>query len=346
MIQPSVAVVILNWNGRYFLEKFLPSVYNSSYSNIQFILGDNGSTDDSIAFVEKHYTNIQIIRNDQNYGFAEGYNRILKQVSADYLVLLNSDVEVTPDWMQPVIAMLEKNPDMAAAQPKILAYHDRNKFEHAGAAGGYLDCFGFPFCRGRIVDQTETDHGQYNDEKDVFWATGAAFFIKSSCWKAAQGFDGDFFAHMEEIDLCWRLKRMGYRIGYCPDAVVYHVGGGTLAASNPKKTYLNFRNNLIMIQKNHSFWGAVFVIAIRLWIDLFAIFHFIFKGNAKDAAAVSKAHRGFFAVFFKTVAKRKLMRSREQQLRIGKPDQSGYYKGSMIWGYYLLGKKTFDSLFR
>lgn len=341
---PSVAVVILNWNGRYFLEKFLPSVYNSTYTNVQFVLGDNGSDDDSVDFVKQQYPLFKIVENDQNYGFAEGYNRVLKAIEADYYVLLNSDVEVMPGWIEPVIALLESNPGMAAAQPKIRSFHERDKFEHAGAAGGYLDRYGFPFCRGRILDHTEVDTGQYDDATSIFWATGAAFFIKRSCWEQTGGFDGDFFAHMEEIDLCWRLKRLGYSIGYCPDATVYHVGGGTLATSNPQKTYLNFRNNLMMIQKNHSFLMATWTIALRLWIDLFALIHFLFKGNPQDAAAVSRAHRRFFSMFFKTVKKRKALRDIEKQIGSRKVDQNGYYKGSIIWAYYVGGKRTFRAL--
>ena len=245
---PRVAVVILNWNGRFFLEKFLPSVYNSSYPNLEFVIGDNASTDDSVVFVQENYPSVKILTNKTNLGFAGGYNAILKRVEADYYVLLNSDVEVTQNWIEPVIDYMESYPDIVAAQPKILAYHEKNKFEHAGAAGGFIDKYGYPFCRGRIFNDVEEDNGQYNTPMEIFWATGAALFIKSTAWKASGGFDDDFFAHMEEIDLCWRLKRMGYRIGYVGESVVYHVGGGTLNTSNPKKSYLNFRNNLVMLQ--------------------------------------------------------------------------------------------------
>ncbi|KKX52020.1 glycosyltransferase family 2 protein [Sphingobacterium sp. IITKGP-BTPF85] len=204
---PKVAVVILNWNGRFFLEKFLPSVYNSSYPNIEFVIGDNASTDDSLSFVRASYPKITILENTENYGFAGGYNHILSRVEADYFVLLNSDVEVTPNWIEPVIEMLERDTHLVAAQPKILAFHNKAKFEHAGAAGGYLDRYGFPFCCGRIMDKVEYDLGQYDDEREIFWASGASLFIKSWAWKEAEGLDEDFFAHMEEIDLCWRLKK-------------------------------------------------------------------------------------------------------------------------------------------
>lgn len=335
--KPSVAIVILNWNGRYFLEKFLPSVYNSTYPELRFIIGDNGSTDDSLAFVRENYPNIELVCNDRNYGFAGGYNRVLEGVDADYLVLLNSDVEVTPGWIEPVIAWMEANSDIAATQPKILSFHERHKFEHAGAAGGYIDAFGFPFCRGRLLSETEEDQGQYNDYCDVFWATGAAFFIRKSCWDQAGGFDADFFAHMEEIDLCWRLKHLGYRISYCPDSVVYHVGGGTLSKSNPWKTKLNFRNNLMMLQKNLPFWEAVWVIPIRLWLDFFALLHFAFKRNFKDALAVHQAHKAFFSAFFHTARKRQAPHPLK--------DKAGYYSGSIAWAFYLRGKRKFSDLF-
>ncbi|MFZ4861625.1 glycosyltransferase family 2 protein [Sphingobacterium sp. Mn56C] len=332
---PKVAVVILNWNGRYFLEKFLPSVYNSIYANITFVLGDNASTDDSVSFVKEYYPTIEVIENDKNYGFAEGYNQILKQVDADYYVLLNSDVEVTQNWIQPVIDLMETE-NYVAAQPKILAYHNKENFEHAGAAGGYLDCYGYPFCRGRMMQVCEKDQGQYDNPQEVFWASGAALFIKADAWKLAGGFDGDFFAHMEEIDLCWRLKRMGYRIGYCPDSVIYHVGGGTLNTSNPQKTYLNFRNNLLMLQKNLPFFRAVGVIFIRLWLDLLALIHFLVERKPKDAWAVSRAHQYFFLYFFRNARKRKKYKVPE--------NKTGRYKKSIIWDFYVNKIQCFSDL--
>ncbi|MCL7986800.1 glycosyltransferase family 2 protein [Sphingobacterium sp. lm-10] len=333
---PKVAVVILNWNGRYFLEKFLPSVFNSSYPNISFVVGDNASTDDSIAFVEKHYPTIRIVRNASNMGFAGGYNAVLERVDADYYVLLNSDVEVTEGWIEPVIAMLESNLNMAAAQPKILSFHERTKFEHAGASGGFIDAFGYPFCRGRILAHTEVDTGQYDDAIDIFWATGAALFIRAETWRASGGFDADFFAHMEEIDLCWRLKRMGFRIGVCPSSVVYHVGGGTLSASNPRKTFLNFRNNLMMLQKNLDWWPACRVIFIRMWLDLVALLQFLFKGRLGDAWAISRAHQEFLWYFFRTASKRKRF--------LGPFRRRGTYNRSLILDYFLRAKKKFSSL--
>lgn len=332
---PKVAVVILNWNNEYFLEKFLPSVYNSNYPNIEFIVGDNASSDTSISFVKEYYPNIRIIENDKNYGFAGGYNKILAQVEADYFILLNSDVEVSENWIEPVIAMMERS-NYAAAQPKICAYHQKNTFEHAGAAGGYIDTFGYPFCRGRIMNVTEIDSGQYDNEVEIFWATGAALFIRSKVWKELGGFDEDFFAHMEEIDLCWRIKKSGYKIGFCPDSIVYHVGGGSLNASNPKKTYLNFRNNLVMLQKNLSFSKAVWVIFARLWLDLLALIQFIFKGKFKDAWAISRAHQYFFLNFFKNSKKRKSYSAKE--------NKSATYKKSIIWSFYMNKIQKFSEL--
>lgn len=332
---PKVSVVILNWNGRFFLEKFLPSVYNSTYPNIEFVIGDNGSTDDSLDFVKANYPQIRIIQNDQNYGFAGGYNKVLEQVKADYYILLNSDVEVTTHWIEPVIEMMERE-DYVAAQPKIRAFHKKTHFEHAGGAGGYLDKWGYPFCRGRILHVTEEDRGQYDTEEEIFWATGAALFIKSSAWREAQGFDADFFAHMEEIDLCWRLKRLGHKIGYCPKSTVYHVGGGTLQTSNPKKTYLNFRNNLFMLHKNLPLGRALGIIFIRFWLDLLALIHFLVQGKGKDAWAISRSHQAFFTNFFKNSKKRK---------KYNVPfNKKGLYKKSIIWDFYMNKIQKFSDL--
>lgn len=333
---PKVAVVILNWNGSFFLEKFLPSVYNSTYQNIEFIIGDNASTDNSIEFVQTNYPSIRIIENSQNFGFAGGYNEVLKSVEADYYVLLNSDVEVTPNWMEPVIQYMEEHAEVAAAQPKIRAYHDKTLFEHAGAAGGYIDAYGYPFCRGRLFNEMETDKGQYNDNQEIFWATGAALFIKAQAWKEAKGFDADFFAHMEEIDLCWRLKRMGYRIAYVGASTVYHVGGGTLNTSNPKKTYLNFRNNLMMLQKNLPFPRVFWVIFSRLWLDFAALIKFLLERKPKDAWAVSRAHQYFFLNFFKNAKKRKSFSVKE--------NKKGLYKNSIVWDFYMNKIRKFSEL--
>jgi GT2 family glycosyltransferase len=290
---PKVAIVILNWNGVEHLRTFLPSVVASEWPNLEIVLGDNASTDSSVAFVSSHYPQIRIIRNNANYGFTGGYNRVLEKVDADYYILLNSDVEVPTGWIKPVIDLMETDPLIAAAAPKIKAYNQRTHFEHAGAAGGFIDEFGYPFCRGRVFYEIEEDKGQYNQSGEVFWASGAALFIKKKYWDEAKGFDDRFFAHMEEIDLCWRLKNSGYKVMYCAESEVFHVGGGTLNTENPFKTYLNFRNNLLLLKKNLPFWRSVFVITIRFWMDLLALFRFINEGKKKDALAVSKAHRNF-----------------------------------------------------
>jgi len=337
MSDPSVAVVILNWNGKDLLSRFLPGVLKSKYANLQVIVGDNASTDDSVAFVRLNFPQITIIENDRNYGFAEGYNRILDQVTASYYILLNSDVEVPENWISPVIALMEADERIAAAQPKIKWQSDKSKFEYAGAAGGFLDINAFPFCRGRIFDIIETDLGQYNDVREVFWASGAAFFIKSAIWKKTGGLDPDLFAHMEEIDLCWRLKNEGYKVMYCPDAEVYHVGGGTLDAKNPYKVFLNFRNNLMIMQKNLPVFEAFIGIAVRMCIDLVALIQFAVKGELKFASAVNKAHFQFVKSFRRTASKRS-----GKQLSYSK--HTGVYHSSVVWGFFIKGFKQFSRL--
>ncbi|WP_026898335.1 glycosyltransferase family 2 protein [Daejeonella oryzae] len=333
---PKVAVVILNWNGQAYLQKFLPSVLQSTYPNLEIIVGDNASGDNSVSFLRDNYPEVKVIQNDQNYGFAGGYNEVLKSVEADYFVLLNSDVEVTSAWLEPVISLMESNPNIAVAQPKLLAFNNKDKFEYAGAAGGYLDKFGYAFCKGRIFDSLEKDHGQYDQPAEIFWASGAAFFIKKSCWIESGGLDEDFFAHMEEIDLCWRLKNSGYIIMYCPDSVVYHVGGGTLNVESPFKTYLNFRNNLVMLQKNLPFKKALLVIFIRFWLDLLSIFKYLSQGNVPNAMAVSKAHFHFLG---------KLSINRKKRIKdFSRLNSAGIYKRSIVWQYFGLGKKYFSEL--
>jgi len=329
-MEPSVAVVILNWNGKPFLERFLPSVTQSKYGNLQIIVADNASTDDSVSFLTSSYPEVRVIINDENYGFAEGYNRALMKVDADYFVLLNSDVEVPENWIKPVIDLMQSDEKIAAAQPKIKWQHHKQSFEYAGAAGGFIDSYGFTFCRGRIFDRLEEDHGQYDTNLPVFWASGAAFFIKSKVWKEIGGLDGDLFAHMEEIDLCWRLKNKGYQVVCCTEAEVYHVGGGTLDASSPFKSYLNFRNNLIIMQKNLPFGEAMFKIFVRLWLDLAAWFQFALKGQFAFAFSINKAHFQFFKRFFRTAEKRG-----KQQIPLHQ--HQGVLKGSIVWRYF--GKK-------
>jgi hypothetical protein len=328
-IQPRVAVVILNWNGQQHLANFLPSVLASTYTNLSIIVGDNASTDTSVAWLQEVYPQIKVIENDKNYGFAGGYNQILAQVDADYFVLLNSDVEVTPDWIEPVVDLLEKNPYAAAAQPKILSYADKKSFEYAGAAGGFIDFLGYPFCRGRIFDTIEKDYGQYEKETEIFWASGAALFIKKEAWLLAGGFDESLFAHMEEIDLCWRLKRKGHRIKVVPSSVVYHVGGGTLDYMSPQKTYLNFRNSLLMITKNHD--GNVFMkIFYRLILDGMAGLLFFVKGSPRHTYSVLRAHFSYYRLLTTMLKKRSEMKETHTQF-----NKEGVYRGSILWAKYV-----------
>ena len=336
-MKPSVAVVILNWNGKPLLEKFLPSVINSNYPNLQIVLGDNCSTDSSVDFVRTTYPMITVVENKRNYGFAEGYNRVLQQVTADYYILLNSDVEVPENWITPVIELMESEETIAAAQPKIKWQLDKSQYEYAGAAGGYLDQYAFPFCRGRIFDAVEQDLGQYNDVKEVFWASGAALFIKRKAWQLVGGLDGDLFAHMEEIDLCWRLKNLGYKVLFCPDAEVYHVGGGSLNATNPFKTFLNFRNNLVIMQKNLPKAEVFPMLFIRFFIDFAALIHFLLKGETKFAWAVSKAHLDFFKRLKQTNRKRTM-----QQLPFHQ--HKGVFKSSIVYNYFIKKIKSFSRL--
>ncbi|TDO20626.1 glycosyltransferase family 2 protein [Pedobacter duraquae] len=335
---PSVAVVILNWNGRELLKTFLPQVIQSKYPNLKIVVGDNGSTDDSVEFVKREFPTIEVIENRLNLGFAGGYNEVLLQVDADYFVLLNSDVSVPENWIQPVIDLMESDDLIAAAQPKIKWYQDQQQFEYAGAAGGFLDRFGFPFCRGRIFNVIETDHGQYDDNCEIFWASGAALFIKRKCWFEVSGLDADFFAHMEEIDICWRLKNLGYKIMYCHEAEVYHVGGATLNTENPHKTFLNFRNNLYILQKNLPENELLSLLFCRIWIDFVAWIHFLLTGKPKFAWAVSKAHFEFFRNLTKTSRKRK-----DKQMPFN--ELTGVYHSSVVWAFFVIGYRKFSQLF-
>ncbi|MBR5784827.1 MAG: glycosyltransferase family 2 protein, partial [Bacteroidales bacterium] len=277
-----VAVVILNWNGKKFLEDLLPTLVKYTPMDVDIVVGDNASTDDSVAFLKANYPRIMVIQNDKNYGFAEGYNRVLDKVDADYFVLLNSDIEVTDNWIAPVVDMMDADENMAICQPKLLSFYQRDCFEYAGGAGGFIDRYGYPFCRGRIFTTLEKDEGQYDDACEVFWATGAAMFVKANVWKELGGLDNDFFAHMEEIDFCWRAKNAGYKVGYCPSSVVYHVGGGTLPPSSPFKTYLNFRNNFYLLFKNLKKTQLAYVFPVRIVMDWVAASKFLMEKKPKE----------------------------------------------------------------
>lgn len=294
-IMKKVAVVILNYNGKKFLEQFLHNVIENTNDELaDIVVADNASTDGSVEFLEERFPDIRLIINEFNGGFATGYNLALKQVEAEYFVLLNSDIEVTPGWIEPVVTLMDSRPDIAACQPKILSYYDKQQFEYAGAAGGFIDRYGYPFCRGRLFQHLEEDHGQYDDVCEVFWATGACMFVRAKLYLEHGGLDDSFFAHMEEIDFCWRMKNLGYRIYCCPQSSVYHIGGGTLPKGSARKTYLNFRNNLSLLYKNlpsgHVFW----ILAYRILLDWVAAVKFLFTGGVADFWAVIKAHFHFY----------------------------------------------------
>jgi GT2 family glycosyltransferase len=333
------AVVILNWNGRSYLEQFLPSVISNSPAWAEIVVADNASTDDSMKWLQKNYPQIRLIQNEVNGGFAQGYNEALALVDTQYFVLLNSDVEVTSGWLEPLIQLMDERSDIAACQPKIRAYHNKEQFEYAGASGGFIDKWGYPFCRGRLFDSFEMDHGQYDDTVEVAWATGACLVIRRSDWNSVHGLDADFFAHMEEIDLCWRLRNRGRKVFAVPSSVVYHVGGGTLNKTSPRKTFLNFRNNLVLITKNHApgfLWMKIF---LRLVLDGIAGAKFFFSGDFAHCFAVLKAHFSFYGMISSTLRKRNT-----EKKHISAYAVSCIYNGNIVNEYFLRGKKNFSDL--
>ena len=327
MSLPTLAVVILNYNGRKHLAKFLPSVLASTYGNLRVIVADNASTDDSVAFMQENYPAVEVLTHHRNEGFAGGYNWALKRVEADYYVLLNSDVEVTPGWIEPMIALMESDSRIAAAQPKLLAYHQPELFEYAGAAGGWIDQLGYPFSRGRVFDVCEPDTGQYDTAEPIFWASGAAMFIKAKLYHDMGGLDGSFFAHQEEIDLCWRLQLAGYQIWSCPQSVVYHVGAGTLPRGG-RKVYLNFRNNLIMLCKNLPWYEKVWKLPLRFGLDAISAWKGLLTGDVYFFTAIMQAH---YAVLIR------IFTSAGNNTRGRKPlcTLTGVYSGSVVWQYFI-----------
>jgi len=333
-----VAVVILNWNGLSFLKQFLPAVITHS-QEAEIFIADNGSTDESCGMLSREFPAVKQIQNNENLGFAGGYNEALSHVDADYFILLNSDVEVTPGWIMPVIEMMEKDVSIAACQPKILSYADKSAFEYAGAAGGFIDKYGYPFCRGRIFNTVEKDTGQYDDTRRIFWATGACMFVRASAFRSVKGFDAAFFAHMEEIDLCWRMQKAGNTVWYCPLSKVYHVGGGTLHKSNPHKTYLNFRNNLLMLYKNLPLKDFEKVFSVRKSLDLLAAVGFVAtSGSFSDAFAVKRAYADFRKM------KNERSRLNEENESAKEKIREVFYPESILKAYYFGGKKTFSRL--
>ena len=330
-----IAIAILNWNGQGFLEKFLPSVIDCSPAETAKIyVIDNASTDGSVAMLRTHFPHIALIELDKNYGFAGGYNKGLAQISAEYFVLLNSDVQVTPRWVEPAIEYMDAHKHCAAAMPKLLSYANPDYFEYAGAAGGFIDRYGFPFCNGRLFLEVQKDCGQYNAIREIFWASGAALFVRSQVYWQCGGFDADFFAHMEEIDLCWRIKNAGYSIMYIPQSAVYHVGGGALPASSPFKTYLNFRNNLYVLYKNLPDKNFLCKLFARMILDGVAFMKFALSRQFADAKSVLKAHRDFYKALPSLKKKRKELQ--KQHKAVQHPQM---YKGSIVWDFYVQGKK-------
>lgn len=335
-----VSVVILNWNGCEMLRSFLPSVIHySTGEGVEICVADNGSTDNSVAMLRAEFPTVRLLLLDSNRGFAEGYNRALEQVEATYVVLLNSDVEVTPHWLDPLIAYLDDHPEVAACQPKIRSWHRRELFEHAGAAGGFIDRYGYPFCRGRLFASVEEDRGQYDAACSIFWATGAALFIRLADYRAVGGLDDRFFAHMEEIDLCWRLRARGRMLVCIPQSTVYHVGGATLQKENPRKTFLNFRNNLLLLYKNLPTDELKKVMRVRAVLDYVALAVFLLKGQIPNAKAVYQARKAFRAMRPSFAADRteNLKKSRDQPI----PER---IKRGILWHYYARRRRCFSQL--
>ena len=328
-----LAIVILNWNGRRYLEQFLPTLVRFLPDYAEIVVADNASSDDSIEFLTTNYPAIRILKHAHNEGFAKGYNMALQNVEAEYYCILNSDIEVTEHWIEPIIEMMDNNETIGAVQPKLLSYHQRDKFEYAGAAGGFIDKYGYPFCRGRLFGNVENDCGQYDTAMDIFWATGAALFVRSNVFHTMGGFDPDFFAHMEEIDFCWRIKNAGYKIKVNPESVVYHIGGGTLPKNNSFKTFLNFRNNLFLLVKNLPENRIRKTLCLRFFLDQIAAASFLCQGHFKDFAAVYKAMIAFYK-------NRKMMM--EKRGTMPKMAYQDTCQQSIVFLHYLKRKKIFN----
>lgn len=308
-----IAIVILNWNGKEYLKKFLPYVLKHSNKEDYFVyIADNGSTDDSVSWIRQHHPDVKIITLDRNYGFALGYAKALETIDSEYFVLLNSDVEVTPHWLAPVIDIMDRDSSIAACMPKIKSFNNRELFEYAGAAGGYIDKYGYPFCRGRILNAIEKDTGQYDDTKEIFWASGACMFLRASAYFQAGGLDGDFFAHMEEIDLCWRLKRIGYKIVYSSNVTIYHVGGGTLPNNTPRKIFFNYRNNLFLLFKNLPSGKFLTILITRIFLDALSSLVYLAQFKFLFFWSVLKAHCAFYSSIPKLAGKRKALKKIEK----------------------------------
>jgi GT2 family glycosyltransferase len=331
-----ISIVILNYNGKHFLEQFLPSVLAHSAGH-EVVVADNHSTDGSLKFLEMHHPKVKVLAFDQNHGFCGGYNRALNQLEGDYFVILNSDIEVTENWIGPVLALFERDDKIAAVQPKLLDYKQRERFEYAGGAGGFIDVLGYPFCRGRLFEAIETDHGQYDTDQEVFWASGACLFIRADLFKAFGGFDELFFAHMEEIDLCWRMKKEGFKVYSCGQSTVYHVGGGTLSYGQTRKTYLNFRNSLMVLLKNLSVNDILWKVPARMALDLVALLKFWLTGDFKNGLMILRAHFFILKHLRSTLAKRSRASAKSF-------NRTGIYEGLLLYQYHLARVRKFSKL--
>ncbi len=330
------AIVILNWNGVAHLRRFFPSVVAAAEGVAEVVVADNGSTDESVAWIEATYPSVRVIRLDRNYGFSEGYNRALREVEATYYILLNSDVETPKGWIEPLIRTMRQHPEVAACAPKLRSSERRNEFEYAGASGGFIDYLGYPFCRGRLLRTLEQDEGQYDDPCEIFWASGAALCCRAEVWHTMGGLDGDYFAHMEEIDLAWRMQLAGWRLRVVPESVVYHYGGGTLQTDSPRKIYLNHRNNLTMLCKCAPARQLCLVFLLRPWLDLLAATTYLLQGHAANFCAVFRAWGSFLGQIGALRQKRRALQRTHNRPR-------GIYRGSILW-CYLLGVRRFSQL--
>ena len=334
---PSIAIAILNWNGKHFLETLLPALQHLTYPDYSVYIIDNKSADDSVAFINAHFPLVKTIALDDNYGFATGYNKGLWQIQEPYYLLMNSDVEITPDFIEPLITQMQSDEKIAVCQPKILSLQNKQMFEHAGAGGGMIDVLGYPFCRGRIFDFVEKDEGQYNDALQTFWATGTCCLIRKKAYWQVGGMYGFYFMHMEEIDLCWRLNAMNYKIMYCPQSVIYHLGGGSLSYGSPSKTYFNFRNNIIMCWRNSPWQVKLWLLPLRMMMDVAAALQFLVQKQKSHSKAVVKAYRDFFKWMFSYERDRP-----RQKLSLRKA--AGVACFSVVWKYFVRKKKTYKEM--
>ncbi len=330
------SIVIVTWNALRHLQEFLPSVAQTNYENFEIIIADNASTDGSIAWIRENYPFIKIVTFDRNYGYCGGNNRAVPYATGDILVFLNNDVQVDSEWLQPLAKLFQKNPELAAAQPKLRSFRNRQSFEYAGAAGGFIDCYGYPFCRGRIFDTVEEDKGQYDNQQSIFWASGAAFVIRKEVFQKLDGFDEDFEFHMEEIDLCWRLWNCGYKIAFCYQSVVYHLGGGSLPADSPRKLYYNFRNSLIMLWKNYRLKLLILRFPVRIFLDGIAALRMLLQGDFSECKAINRAYWHFFSSLISTHKKRKI--------RPGPKTSAPLKPFSIIWQYFVKKIRYFKDL--